>query len=125
VVETRGKRKAEAAAELPKQPAFKKVTPAAKATPKAAPAVKKETKPKATKGKVPVVGDIIALEDFGGEIKNQNDVAVTLKALVDESPKGVVIFTYPKASTSGCKSSLPTTFLILICIRHPSGLCLS
>ncbi|KAI2473264.1 AhpC-TSA-domain-containing protein [Annulohypoxylon bovei var. microspora] len=50
----------------------------------------------------PVVGDIIALDDFGGEIETNDGKKTTLKALVDESKSGVVIFTYPKASTPGC-----------------------
>jgi thioredoxin-dependent peroxiredoxin len=102
VVETRGKRKAEASSELSKQPPAKKASKAAKVPTKTAPpAAKKEEKSKTVK-KVPTVGDVINLEGFGGEVKNQDDVAITLKALVDASPKGVVLFTYPKASTPGC-----------------------
>jgi peroxiredoxin Q/BCP len=52
-------------------------------------------------GKV-AVGDIIDLESFGGEIETNDGTKTTLKALVDESKAGVVLFTYPKASTPGC-----------------------
>lgn len=56
-------------------------------------------------GKVaaPQVGDTITLEGFGGEIETHEGTKTTLKALVDESKSGVVLFTYPKASTPGCK----------------------
>jgi peroxiredoxin Q/BCP len=53
----------------------------------------------------PKVGDVITLEGFGGEFETQDGTKVTLKKLVDESKAGVVIFTYPKASTPGCKST--------------------
>jgi thioredoxin-dependent peroxiredoxin len=49
------------------------------------------------------VGDTIALEGFGGEIQTNDGKKTTLKELVDESKSGVVLFTYPKASTPGCK----------------------
>jgi peroxiredoxin Q/BCP len=51
----------------------------------------------------PKVGDVIELESFGGEFETQDGTTVTLKKLVDESKAGVVLFTYPKASTPGCK----------------------
>jgi peroxiredoxin Q/BCP len=51
----------------------------------------------------PAVGDTINLDGFGGEIETNEGVKTTLKALVDESEAGVVLFTYPKASTPGCK----------------------
>ena len=57
----------------------------------------------AAKSEIPVVGDVINLDGFGGEIETNDGVKTTLKALVDESKTGVVIFTYPKASTPGCK----------------------
>ncbi|EJT73074.1 thioredoxin peroxidase [Gaeumannomyces tritici R3-111a-1] len=47
-------------------------------------------------------GDTVALEGFGGEIETHDGKKTTLKALVDESEAGVVLFTYPKASTPGC-----------------------
>lgn len=51
----------------------------------------------------PVVGETVALDGFGGEIETHDGKKTTLKALVDESKSGVVLFTYPKASTPGCK----------------------
>jgi peroxiredoxin Q/BCP len=49
------------------------------------------------------VGDTVSLEGFGGEIQANDGTKTTLKKLVDESDSGVVLFTYPKASTPGCK----------------------
>ncbi|SPN97534.1 related to DOT5 - involved in derepression of telomeric silencing [Cephalotrichum gorgonifer] len=95
----------------PPPPAAKKAT---KAAPKAKagvvkPAAAKEAAPKtaakeepAEPATKPVVGDVIALEGFGGEIETNDGNKVTLKGLVDESKGGVVLFTYPKASTPGC-----------------------
>ena len=51
----------------------------------------------------PKVGQKIELEGFGGEIQTNDGKAVTLQQLVAESKNGVVLFTYPKASTPGCK----------------------
>jgi peroxiredoxin Q/BCP len=48
------------------------------------------------------VGDVVDLDDFGGEIETNDGDKTTLKKLVDESKSGVVLFTYPKASTPGC-----------------------
>lgn len=53
---------------------------------------------------VPAVGDIINLDGFGGEIETNDGTKTNLKSLVEASKAGVVIFTYPKASTPGCKS---------------------
>lgn len=50
----------------------------------------------------PKQGDKIDLESFGGEIENNDGEKVTLAQLVQSSKKGVVLFTYPKASTPGC-----------------------
>ena len=58
----------------------------------------------ATSRKKLEAGDIIELEGFGGEIETNDGKKTTLKSLVDESKDGVVIFSYPKASTPGCKS---------------------
>lgn len=49
------------------------------------------------------VGDTITLDGFGGEVETHDGQKTTLKALIDESTAGVVLFTYPKASTPGCK----------------------
>lgn len=72
-------------------------------------ATKKEEKPAAPvdddKPKVPQVGDVLDLEAFGGDLETNEGTATSLKKLVDDSKGGVVIFTYPKASTPGCMSS--------------------
>ncbi|KAL8784665.1 MAG: hypothetical protein Q9213_003835 [Squamulea squamosa] len=52
--------------------------------------------------KKPAVGDTIDLEGFGGEVESQDGAKTNLKELVDGSKSGVVLFTYPKASTPGC-----------------------
>ncbi|KAK3325779.1 thioredoxin-like protein [Apodospora peruviana] len=56
----------------------------------------------ATNAVKPSVGDVLSLHDFGGEIETNEGAKTTLEALVDESKAGVVLFTYPKASTPGC-----------------------
>lgn len=61
---------------------------------------------KKTGGKLEV-GDVVDLDGFGGEIETNDGEKTTLKKLVDDSKSGVVLFTYPKASTPGCKFSLP------------------
>lgn len=48
-------------------------------------------------------GDIITLDGFGGEVELNDGKKTTLKKLVDASNSGVVLFTYPRASTPGCK----------------------
>jgi len=97
------KRKAPAAEPAAAPPAKKK-GPVAKAMAK----VKEVMSPKASKtngaataSKV-AVGSVIDLEGFGGEIETNDGTKTTLKKLVDESKAGVVLFTYPKASTPGC-----------------------
>jgi len=49
------------------------------------------------------VGSVIDLEGFGGEIETHEGEKTSLKRLVGESKAGVVLFTYPKASTPGCE----------------------
>lgn len=51
----------------------------------------------------PTVGSTISLEDFGGIVKTHEGDETTLAKLAAESKNGVVLFTYPKASTPGCK----------------------
>jgi len=51
---------------------------------------------------LPAVGDTVDLSAFGGEIETHEGAKTTLKALVEESKGGVVLFTYPRASTPGC-----------------------
>jgi len=53
----------------------------------------------------PTAGDLITLEGFGGEIETNDGEKTSLKKLVDGSKSGVVLFTYPRASTPGCRSS--------------------
>jgi peroxiredoxin Q/BCP len=52
-------------------------------------------------GKAPVVGDVIDVKGFGGEVETHEGVKTTLAELVEKSEAGVVLFTYPKASTPG------------------------
>jgi len=47
-------------------------------------------------------GDIINLDGFGGEFDLTDGEKATLSDLVSISIGGVVLFTYPKASTPGC-----------------------
>lgn len=68
--------------------------------PVAAPAVTADAAPK---GGIPKVGDKITLESFGGEVETNAGEKTTLAKLVEQSKAGVVLFTYPKASTPGCK----------------------
>lgn len=68
--------------------------------------VKKAVGAGSASGGSPKVGDVIALEGFGGEVETQDGTTATLKKLVDESKAGVVLFTYPKASTPGCRSPI-------------------
>lgn len=91
----------------PPEPVRKKQSKAAKVATKVKAAVKgKPAESEKTNGSSkpakPVVGDTIALEGFGGEVETNDGTKTTLKALVDESKSGVVLFTYPKASTPGC-----------------------
>lgn len=47
-------------------------------------------------------GETIDLDTFGGEVETHDGTKTTLAKLVEESKGGVVLFTYPKASTPGC-----------------------
>ncbi len=49
------------------------------------------------------VGDSIGLDNFGEEVETNEGEKTTLKKLVEESKSGVILFTYPKASTPGCR----------------------
>ncbi|OBT69799.1 hypothetical protein VE03_00690 [Pseudogymnoascus sp. 23342-1-I1] len=53
-----------------------------------------------------VVGSPITLADFGGKIVTQAGEETTLQKLVEASEKGVVLFTYPRASTPGCTTQV-------------------
>ncbi|TVY14652.1 Peroxiredoxin bcp1 [Lachnellula arida] len=103
------KRKAPATEPAAAPPAKKK-GPVAKAVAKVKETVAPKSKAAKTNGssasaKV-AVGDVITLEGFGGEIETNEGTKVTLKQLVDESKSGVVLFTYPKASTGGCTTQV-------------------
>ena len=50
---------------------------------------------------LPTVGSTVTLDGFGGEIETNDGRKTTLKQLNEESAGGVVLFTYPKASTPG------------------------
>jgi peroxiredoxin Q/BCP len=97
-------RKRKAVEPAPAPPATKKGAVA-----KAVSKVKEVVTGKSPKGKAPssgakpAVGDTISLEGFGGEVTTNDGEATSLKKLVDASTGGVVLFTYPKASTPGCK----------------------
>jgi peroxiredoxin Q/BCP len=73
----------------------------------------------ATASGKPSVGDTVQLDGFGGEVETNDGQKTTLKALVDESKAGVVLFTYPKASTPGCKLS-PSSIASLPNAKLPS-----
>ena len=62
----------------------------------------KPVKPTNGSGKMET-GDAISLEGFGGEIETHTGEKTNLNKLVSDSAAGVVLFTYPKASTPGCK----------------------
>lgn len=68
-----------------------------------APAAKEEAPAASKAGGAPKVGDTIDLEDFGGEVQTHSEEATTVSKLVGASKAGLVLFTYPKASTPGCK----------------------
>ena len=57
----------------------------------------------ASSGRKVSTGDFINLDGFGGEFETHDGKKATLKSLVEESENGVVLFTYPKASTPGCR----------------------
>ena len=66
------------------------------------------------------VGTTITLDGFAGEVETNEGEKTTLKKLVDDSKNGVVIFTYPKASTPGCKYSENCPFQFYFRISPPS-----
>ncbi|PKY01848.1 putative disrupter of telomere silencing protein Dot5 [Aspergillus campestris IBT 28561] len=66
------------------------------------PTGKAETASSTVSRTIPKVGDVIVADGFGGEIETNEGAKTTLKSLVDMSKSGVVIFTYPRASTPGC-----------------------
>ncbi|EEH38853.2 hypothetical protein PAAG_08580 [Paracoccidioides lutzii Pb01] len=52
--------------------------------------------------KVLKVGDTINLDEIGVNILTHDGTSTTLKFLIEQSTSGVVLFTYPRASTPGC-----------------------
>ncbi|KAG8168630.1 hypothetical protein KVR01_001379 [Diaporthe batatas] len=97
----------------PPEPPAKKPSKVAKAAAKVKEAVKGKTEPKSkangaeaakasAPAKKPEVGDTIDLASFGGDVATNDGETTTLAQLVDKSGSGVVLFTYPKASTPGC-----------------------
>lgn len=114
-------RKRKAAPSQP-EPAQKKAA-TAKTTKKAAPKAEKateEVKSKSTAAKpaVPKVGDVISLEGFGGELQTQDGASTTLQTLIASSKAGVVLFTYPRASTPGCEFFRSTFVVRIICLAN-------
>lgn len=65
------------------------------------------------------VGDTLTLDGFGGEVELNDGSKTTLKSLVDASNSGVVIFTYPRASTPGCKLSIPSPHHLTVFLASP------
>jgi len=49
------------------------------------------------------VGEKIELSGFGGTVQTHDGTDVTVKDLIEKSGAGIVLFTYPKASTPGCE----------------------
>lgn len=111
----------------PAKPKAKKDAPKA-AEPKEAPVATSAATPateKPTTGGAPKVGDSVTLDGFGGEIETNDGDKTTLAKLVGDSKAGVVLFTYPKASTPGCKAlsvSQSLTRIFDIHDRHYAGL---
>lgn len=50
-----------------------------------------------------VPGDIVNINGFGGDISIHTGEKTNLKSLLESSQNGVILFTYPRASTPGCK----------------------
>ncbi|KAL0942803.1 disrupter of telomere silencing protein [Colletotrichum truncatum] len=91
---------AKAAAKVKETVKDKPAKPSAEESKKPVNANGSDKKVKATKG------ETIDLEGFGGEFETNDGEATTLKELVDKSKAGVVLFTYPKASTPGCTTQV-------------------
>lgn len=77
-----------------------KVKEAVKDKPKPEP--KAPAKSNGAASKKVAVGDTVELPTFGGDVTLNDGTATTLAELVEKSGAGVVLFTYPKASTPGC-----------------------
>lgn len=102
----------------PQPPLGKKTKSIPKSTKvKAAEDAKEPSDNTATQKAVPKVGDVLSQDEFGGAVETQDGNTTSLKALIDSSDSGVVLFTYPKASTPGCKSIHSS---LLLTAFHPS-----
>lgn len=106
-VELRKRKAPPPAPEPPKKKVAKAATKAKEAvkeTVKAATGKKDAPAPAKTNGasKKVAVGDTIDLATFGGEVTLHDGTSTTLAKLVESSGAGIVLFTYPKASTPGC-----------------------
>jgi len=53
--------------------------------------------------RTPQSGDLIQLDGFGGSFELTDGHQTTLQNLLEISVGGVILFTYPKANTPGCK----------------------
>lgn len=112
------KRVAKAPPPAPEPPKKKaaKAKPAAKAEKEVAapkkdaaeekPAAAKPNGASASSSKKVAVGDTVDLTTFGGEILLNDGTSTTLAELATKSTAGVVLFTYPKASTPGCTTQV-------------------
>jgi thioredoxin-dependent peroxiredoxin len=61
-----------------------------------------------------IVGEEVPAEVLGVEVETHTGEAVTLKKMLADSSNGVVLFTYPKASTPGCECVQLTCRVILL-----------
>jgi thioredoxin-dependent peroxiredoxin len=105
----------------------KKTNPVKDVIDKAKAVIKDKEQPAAASNtSPPTVGAVVDLEGFGGEVETHDGNKTTLKKLVNESSNGVVLFTYPKASTPGCKFCANRTLLqnILLIIQGTKQACL-
>lgn len=90
-------------------PNLRKRKAATSSDPSAAKRIKSSTKP-VSQGRASeksrsahiATGDNINLEDFGGQVWTTEGTLTDLKSIISASRAGVIIFTYPKASTPGC-----------------------
>ena len=97
-------RKRKAPAEPVPPPASKKASnPVKKAVEKAKEVIGGKPAASTQSDEKLAVGSTITLEGFGGEVETHGGEKTNLKKLLEASKAGVVLFTYPKASTPGCE----------------------
>jgi peroxiredoxin Q/BCP len=96
------------AAEAPAAPPLTKRPSSVKSSKGKAVATEKNKAPAngASSGSKVTIGDAIDFHDFGGEVETDEGEKTTFKKLVEDSKSGVVLFTYPKASTPGCRPTI-------------------